>query len=126
MGHKIANLLIGLLIIFFIEYVSIFLVGVMNISFPPALVGMIVLSLLLYFKIVPMKLMKDSCDLLLNNMVLFFVPVTLGVIMYMEVISNNLLIIAVVITVSTLLTLISTGLVADYFVEKKKKKLNNE
>lgn len=73
-----------------------------------------------------MRLMKDACELLLNHLVLFFVPVTLGVMLYGGIISKNMLEITVIIVLSTVVTLVVTALVVEFLVDRKKKTLNNE
>lgn len=126
MLEKLKKISIGLLVVFFIQYLSIFLVNIFSWTFPPSLIGMIILALLLYFNIISMELMRDSCSLLLNHMVLFFVPVTIGIVMYTDVISENILVLGVVIFFSTLITMLVTALIADYFVERKQRKAGNE
>lgn len=126
MLEKLKKISIGLLVVFFIQYLSIFLVNIFSWTFPPSLIGMIILALLLYFNIISMELMRDSCSLLLNHMVLFFVPVTIGIVMYTDVISENMLVLGVVIFFSTLITMLVTALIADYFVERKQRKAGNE
>lgn len=126
MKEKSLKLLAGFLIIGIIQYMSCLVIKFSEIVFPPPLLGMILLSILLYFKIIPMSLMKNSCQILLDNMVLFFVPITIGVVLYTEIISKNLLVLSLAIGFSTILTLVAAAFITDYFVEKKQRELKNE
>lgn len=122
MKQKIFKIIVGALIVAVIEHISTFLVALFKLQFPPAIVGMVILTLLLYFKVLPIHLIEDICKLLLNNMVLFFIPVTLGVVLYADIIRNNFVTLVVIIIVSTIVTLLATAFTVEYFVERKHRK----
>lgn len=106
---KICSLAVGFVVLVTIYFVSMLICKVTHFAFPPALLGLMILALLLAFKILDEKFVKDICELLLNNMTLFFVPLLVGVVTYTNLISKNLTAILVTIFVSTFLTMILTA-----------------
>lgn len=116
---RLMNLLLGLTIIFGVQKISEFFAMKFSINFPASLIGMFIFSVLLYFKIIPIKWVKSACNLLLSNMVLFFVPIVVGITLYFDILAQNLLALCLVVMLSTMFTMVLTGLVVDYFVNLK-------
>lgn len=115
----VLNLALGFFIIFCVQKFSEFIVWKFSINFPASLIGMLIFAILLYFKIIPIKWVKQACSLLLSNMVLFFVPIVVGITLYLDILAQNLLALCLVVMLSTMLTMVITGLVVDFFVNLK-------
>jgi len=114
---KLLNFLIGLLIIFLIQYISFIILKFLKVNFPSPLFGIILLFLLLQFKIIKEDLVKDCCEFFLNNMILFFIPIFVGIICYTKTIYQNFFPIILVILITTFLTLVCTGLFFQIFLK---------
>lgn len=110
---KILNFILGGWIIFSVLYFSIFLLDKLKITFPAPVLGIIILFILLEFKIVKDIWIKDFCEFILKDMILFFIPLFVGIISYYDIIIKN--IVPILITVS-LTTLLIMGFVA-IFIE---------
>ncbi len=121
MLKKIFSLILGFIILIIIQYVSNFLIKITHIPFPSPLLGMIVLASLLYFKILPETLIKDISDLLLKNMSLFFVPLFVGIMVYVPLIKNSVFQILGIILVTTFLTMIVTAFAVEKIIHLTKK-----
>lgn len=115
--NKILKFTISLLIIFLIQYISFIALKFLKINFPSPLLGIIILFFLLQFKIVKEDLIKDCCEFFLNNMILFFIPIFVGIICYTKIIYQNFLPIILVILITTFLTLVCTGLFFQIFLK---------
>lgn len=117
MKNKIANPAIGFLILIIIQFVSNCLIKIFHISFPSPLLGMVILSALLYFKVIPEKMIKRISDLLLNNMALFFIPLFVGIISYSKLIKANLLPIVLTVILTTFFTMLLTAVLVEYIIK---------
>lgn len=110
----------GLTILLLLNILSGYITKIFHINFPSPLLGMIILVVLIQLKILPLKLVEDGCKFLLDNIGLFFVPIVVGVVIYLNVISQNALTILTSILTSTVIIICSTGLAVDYLLRKKR------
>ena len=102
------------------------LVSFFHISFPAPLIAMVLLSVLMYFKIIPIDFIESGAVFLLDNIGLFFVSLIVGAFVYMPVIKNDLpVILAVFITTSVFLILLA-GITTQYFLSRRVCKEKNE
>lgn len=110
-----------LLFYFLGEMLSLVLGGLL----PGSVLGMVLLFLALYFKIVKPINVKDAATIITKNMAVFFIPAAVGIMVYVELFSKSLMIIASAIVVSTVLTLITVALVQENFEKRRNKKINS-
>ncbi|HIU64566.1 MAG TPA: CidA/LrgA family protein, partial [Candidatus Avacidaminococcus intestinavium] len=68
------SLFTGFTCILLIQFVSTLIIDTLQIQFPPALLGMILLTMLLLCKALNVTLVEDACTLLLEKMGMLFVP----------------------------------------------------
>jgi holin-like protein len=114
-------LVVGLGIIFLLNFLSVYFVSFFHIHFPSPLIGLIVLAVLLQFKIIPIHWIEDSCNLLLKNMGLFFVPLLVGIVLYSQLIADNMIPIIFTIILSSIIIICTTGKSVEYLVIRKKR-----
>ncbi len=114
--------LAGFGILFFIYYVSFYLVKLTGISFPPAILGLILFTMALFTGIIKEEWVESASNFLLKNMAVLFVPFVVGLIVYKDILIKNWLSILLVIFVTTTVIIVSIGL----FVEHGLKFLNKE
>ena len=81
-------------------------------AIPGSIIGMILLTLALEFKIIKLDQVEEVSDFLIRNMAFFFVPPGVGLMVNLELIADNWLAITVATLLSTVLVLVVTGLVA--------------
>lgn len=81
-------------------------------SIPGSIIGMILLTLALEFKVVKLSSVEDVSDFLIRNMAFFFVPPGVGLMVNLQLIADNWLAIFLATILSTILVLIVTGLMA--------------
>jgi len=107
---------IGIIIVFYLVGQAI--VNITGIIIPGSIIGLVLLWLALFFKVLNVKYIQQGASFLLLYLTLFFIPSTVAVINYPELltISGGLLILAVII--STLVTMAITGKVSQ-LIEKK-------
>jgi len=121
MKTKIISLATGFILLLFIQFCSNCLVNFLHIAFPAPLLGMIILALLLFSKIIPEKLIKDICDLLLKNMSLFFIPLFVGIITYVHILKANLMPIMITIIFTTFTTMLITAFLVEKIIKHTQK-----
>lgn len=107
---------VGILWVFY--YIGVLIVKLTNIFVPPSIIGLVLLWLAMIFNIVNVKWIQDGAGLMIGLLTLFFVPTTVGIIEYPELLTKEgaLLIIAVII--SSIFTIIVTGKVS-LLIEKR-------
>lgn len=115
---------IGIIILFYL--VGEYIVSLTGIIIPGSIIGLVLLWLSLYFKILNVKFIQKGASFMLAFLTLFFIPSTVAVINYPELltVSGGLLILAVII--STILALVITGKVSRIIEEKEKRKKEEE
>ena len=89
---------------------------------PGSVLGMILLFLALFFKILHPENVRSVSLTITKNMALFFVPASVGLMVYAGVLSKSLLAITLAIAGSTILTITTVALVQERFEKKKKQR----
>jgi holin-like protein len=88
---------------------------------PGSVLGMILLFLSLFFKVLKPEYVKDTATVITKNMAVFFVPAAVGLMAYGNLLSNSLLAIVFAIVISTVLTLVTVALIQERFEKRRKK-----
>ncbi|MFT3751420.1 MAG: CidA/LrgA family protein [Paludibacter sp.] len=88
---------------------------------PGSVLGMILLFLSLFFKIIKPENVKDTATVITKNMAVFFVPAAVGLMAYGELLSNSLVAILSAIGISTVLTIITVALIQERFEKRRTK-----
>ena len=104
------NFILGLGIIFLILYLSKFILNLAHIVFPAPILGIIILFSFLKIGVIKENWVKDFCNFMLQNMILFFIPIFVGIIGYQDVILKNFLAITMTIIITTTLVIVVVGL----------------
>ncbi|MDO5104939.1 CidA/LrgA family protein [Capnocytophaga sp.] len=91
-----------------------------QIRFPSSIIGMFFLTLFLHLGWVKLQWVKAISDLLIANLGLFFVPPSVAVLVYFDVISSNFWSISTAIVVSTIAVMVVTGHVYQFLRKKIK------
>ena len=95
-------------IVFGICWVSVCIEHVLPFSFPASVIGMLLLLALLATGVMKVEHVKDKADFLLNDLPFFFIPITVSIIIHVEVVKSHLAALLVICLVSTVLTFAAT------------------
>jgi len=117
---KILKFLLGLGIIFSINYLSAFLLKTLNIPFPAPILGIIILFVLLNTGLIKEEFVEDFCSFILKYMILFFIPLFVGVVSYAPVLLKNFTAIFMTVLITTTLVMIIVGLSFEWIVKLKR------
>lgn len=94
---------------------------------PGSIYGMIILLLLLCLGIIEVKQIKEISDFLIEVLPVLFIPASVGIISQLEQIKNIWFQIIIITIISTMITMVVTGIVSQSIIKyKKKKKGRNE
>lgn len=98
---------------FIIIYLCLFagngLAALLPITIPGSILGMLVLFTLLTVQIIPVKWVKPGCHIIIRNMALLFVPISVGVMSYTDILTAQFGPIVVSCIVSTILVIVIVG-----------------
>ncbi|MDQ1214209.1 CidA/LrgA family protein [Pantoea anthophila] len=97
------------IIIYLCLYAGIGIASLLPITLPGSIIGMLVLFALLASQILPVSWVKPGCHLLIHYMALLFVPISVGVMNYTDVLTAQFGPIVISCVVSTLLVLSIVG-----------------
>ncbi|AOT09201.1 CidA/LrgA family protein [Pseudoalteromonas luteoviolacea] len=88
------------------------LIALTGLNFPAPLVGLIVLFLLLQFNIVSPEKLAPTSQILIKYLPLFFIPVGVGFISYISILTEHILLIGLLLTLLPLILLFCVGKLA--------------
>ena len=88
---------------------------------PGSVLGMILLFLCLFFKILKPEYVKQTATVITKNMAVFFVPAAVGLMAYTKLLSQSFVAIMFAIVISTVLTMVTVALIQERFEKKPPK-----
>lgn len=96
-----------------------FLQEVFHLLIPGSVIGMLLLFLLLKMGIIKIKWMEEGTSLLLRHLTLFFIPVTIGFMEYLELFRGKGIFLLVITVISTALVMGVGGAVSEQLAHGK-------
>lgn len=86
---------------------------------PGSIIGIIILFLLLKIGIIKIDKVEDISNFLLDNMAIFFIPAGVSLIQSLDIISSNIIVLAITIIISTILVMGVTAIVVEKMIKRK-------
>lgn len=80
------SILRGIALLLLLQWISTLIINALGIPFPSALLGMLILTALLIFKVIPVESIEGVCDILISKMGMLFLPAGVSAILYIDVI----------------------------------------
>lgn len=122
---KIAKIIIQVIILYVFSSVGNFLQAFLHLPISGSIIGLFLLLAALLLNIIPVRAIKHGSEFLLLFLTLFFVPATIGIMKYPSLFSGQGALVAIVIVLSTLITMIVVGKTSQ-FIESKVQQRNEE
>lgn len=97
----------------------------LHIPLPGSLLGMIMLALALVMGWIRMDWVERASSFLIRHMMLFFIPIIVGVSSYMNVVASNPLPILLSLVLGPFIVMLVTGRVVQWYVKREKKSRAN-
>lgn len=111
---KIFDFTLGLIILLCFYVLSVGILHIVHIQFPPTILGLILFALALISGIIKEEWIKSASEWLINNMAMFLLPFIAGLVAYQALLLKNLIPILLVIFVTTAIIIVLTGLFIEY------------
>lgn len=117
---RIGTILIQILFIHVFLLLGIILKNLLSIPIPASMVGLVLLFLALFFKIIKLEWVEKGANWLMAELLLFFIPSAVGIVNYDEIASWQGVEIVLMIGISTFIVMGLTAFIADWFEKPKK------
>lgn len=85
------------------------IVRLTGVKLPASIIGMLILTLMLKFKVIKLEWVRGLTDFLIANLGFFFVPPGVALMLYFDLIKAEILPIALATLLSTIIVLLITG-----------------
>ncbi|MGM9943498.1 MAG: CidA/LrgA family protein [Lysinibacillus sp.] len=122
---KIIRTIAQIAILWVFYYIGVLIVEWTNIFIPPSIIGLVLLWALLMLNIINVKLIQDGASFLIAFLTLFFIPSTVGVVEYPELLTLSGVLLVLAVFVSTVIVIIVTGKVSQY-IERKEQEVKGD
>lgn len=109
----------GLAILLAFHFIGLLIQTATSLPIPANVIGLILFTACLFLKIVKLEWVETSAQLLLRHMLLFFVPFVVGTMVYFPLIGQSLLAIVFGLVLSSLISLVATGLLTQWLEKKR-------
>lgn len=96
-------------IVFAICWVGTLIESVLPFPLPASVIAMLILLVLLAVRALRPEHVQEKSDFLLGNLQFFFIPATVGIMNYVDVLRENLVVLPVICAVSTIATFAVTA-----------------
>lgn len=106
---KIFIITTQIIFLYIISLVGNLISNGLKLPIPGSIIGLVLLFSCLYFNIIPKTYIKEGAGFILVILPLFFIPSTVGVIQYPELLSLKGAILIGIVIVSTIITMIIAG-----------------
>ena len=115
------SLLTGFAILLFIQFVGTWIIGALHIPLPPALLGMVLLTIALLTNVIKINWVEDTCTVLIEKMGMLFVPAGISILLYKDAIFKEWFAIFATIFFSSIIVIVTTGLFVDILLRRRRK-----
>ena len=109
---------IQFIIIFGISYLGEILSDLLELPIPGTVIGMFFLFIALYFKVIKVKQIDKAANILIINMAIFFIPPGVKLISSLDYMKGNWIKIIILMIGTTIITIVTTGRIVQYLIEK--------
>lgn len=108
-------------IIFMVTYLGEMISKSINFPFPGPVIGMLILFILLERKLIDVDFVEKGANNILLNLAIFFIPPGVGLISALDLLNGNVLKIGVTMILTTIITMVTTGLTVQYLINRREK-----
>ena len=116
---KILKGLIHIGFLFGLLYIGNWIQASLSLSIPGSVIGMLLLFVLLKSGIIKLEWIKEGTSFILRNLTLFFIPVTIGFINYLELFSGRGIYLLLIAILSTAIVMGVSGIVSQRLAKGK-------
>ena len=122
---QVIRVIAQIAILWLFYYIGELIVAWTGIIIPASIIGLLLLWGCLMTGILNVKFIKDGASFLIAFLTLFFIPSTVGVIEYPELLSTAGMLLVAAVIISSAIAFLVTGKVSQY-IEKKENRVKEE
>ncbi|SHN28515.1 CidA/LrgA family protein [Gracilibacillus kekensis] len=115
---KILKIIMQISVLFIFYYIGKTIQELFSLFIPGSIIGMLLFFGLLTARWIRVEWVEDGIDLLIKDMPIFFVPVTVGVVQYLDFFIGKGSLMIPLIILSTFLVILSGSLITSLLVKK--------
>ena len=119
---QIIRILTQIFILFIFYFLGDLIVTLLNLKFPGSIVGLVLLWICLYFKWLDVRFVADGASVLITFLTLFFIPSTVGIVQYPELLTKSGVLLLVAVFISSIFAFIFTGKLSQFLEKIEEKK----
>src|SRR5699024_12575346 len=119
--HDALPIFIHIVFLYCIYFLGNWIQDTFSLVIPGSVIGMIILFILLLTNLIKVSWIKKGATFVVNNLVLFFIPATVGIINYFELFNGNVFLLIVIVLFSTLLVMSSSGVTSQLIMQRKER-----
>lgn len=112
-------LVVHILILSVFYLVGVWIQQTFNLFIPGSIIGMFLLFLALLTRILPVRFIEQGSAFILRHMPLLFIPVTVGILQFLDVFAGKGIMLILITLLSTMMVLITAGLLGQSLVNRK-------
>lgn len=120
--RTIALSVLQVILLFFISMAMNQLAELLHLPIPGSILGIIVIFALLKTNVIKLTWIEQGANLLLAELLLFFIPSAVGIMKYIPLLESDGVRILVVVVSSTFIVMLSSGLIASQITKRKESK----
>lgn len=110
------------LILLVINFLGILIQNIFHLPLPGTILGMIILFILLWTKVLKVESIEKVCNFLVLNMIIFFLPPAVELLEYMTLLEKGFFKIIILLIVTTVITMVVTGKTVEFCIKRMEKK----
>lgn len=116
---KLLTIILHILVLYGLYLLGLWMKTLLSLPIPGSVIGMLLLFVLLITNIIKPIWIEDGTELLLKVMPLLFVPVTVGIINYLDLFAGSGFMLVIIVLFSTLLVMITSGMTTQWLLQRK-------
>ena len=120
---KIIRIIAQIFILWIFYFIGQVIVNWTGIFIPSSIIGLLLLWICLMTDIIKVEYIKDGASFMILYLTLFYIPATVGLIEYPELLRLEGILLIVAIFISSAVTLVITGKASQYIENKEGKKI---
>ena len=120
--RKTVKIIRGIIVLLAFYGAGVLLAKWLHIPLPGNIIGMLMLTLALTTGVVKLDWVEQASELLIRHMMLFFVPILVGVASYLGIIADNPIGLLLAMVLGTACVMVVTGRVIQWYLDRRKGK----
>ncbi|MEN2767093.1 CidA/LrgA family protein [Ornithinibacillus xuwenensis] len=106
-------------VLYVIYFIGVWIQQAFHLFLPGSVIGMLILFLLLITNVIKLKWIEEGTKLVVDNLALFFIPVTVGIMNYYELFAGKGFLLIVIVLISTVFVMAGSGLIGQWLFRRR-------